>query len=92
MGSPPRMRGPRESVVSEVGETRITPAYAGTTSSSPAPKGMVEDHPRVCGDHGNVPLSGMCPLGSPPRMRGPRGPLRRGSGLLRITPAYAGTT
>ena len=70
----------------------IIPAYAGNTTAAAALPLMLEDHPRVCGEHqacgGPTDLS----AGSSPRMRGT---LRGGKGRARergIIPAYAGNT
>ncbi len=50
-GSPPRMRGPRSASWRYPSKLRITPAYAGTTSSERGLCTTARDHPRVCGDH-----------------------------------------
>ena len=70
----------------------ITPAYAGTTVEGPEGSGKSKDHPRLCGDHRLVRKELLLDQGSPPLMRGP--PLLRTMNLsvIRITPAYAGTT
>ena len=92
IGSPPRVRGPLLGQLVAADVVGITPACAGTTTTSAWPASGAGDHPRVCGDH----LSGydlfLANLGSPPRVRGPLtspffGPSGRG-----ITPACAGTT
>ena len=71
---------------------RITPAYAGKTSSRFLPLRHFEDHPRVCGKDLDFMINHLTFLGSPPRMRE-----RHKSGNQKIvaygiTPAYAGKT
>ena len=51
LGSPPRMRGKLKKGVLSLGETRITPADAGKTSSNPACDFGPQDHPRGCGEN-----------------------------------------
>ena len=71
-------------------QQRITPAHAGKRLMRDAATGVVEDHPRACGEK-NSPYRPRSPApGSPPRMRGKahqRPDLAEGVG---ITPAYAG--
>ena len=49
-GSPPPMRG--KDVITKDGSTyaRITPAYAGKSFRYERSLGMVQDHPRLCGE------------------------------------------
>ena len=68
----------------------ITPAYAGKSKSSYSNLKRSRDHPRLCGEKGDLKLSNGCINGSPPPMRGKGGFLLRRSLLLGITPAYAG--
>ena len=89
-GSPPRMRGKVVQFRPCPPSSRITPAYAGKSSTLLNFSTTERDHPRVCGEK-FPPLSVLYIfLGSPPRMRG-KGKVRRtflpASG---ITPAYAG--
>ena len=51
-GSSPRMRGAPHGRAGRAGRLGIIPAYAGSTSSHPPPRGHNWDHPRVCGEHG----------------------------------------
>ena len=92
LGSSPRMRGTLELDYVHVGRRGIIPAYAGNTQL--VKKSMMEngDHPRVCGEHDDMPLHCDELTGSSPRMRGTRiqacsRPSRHG-----IIPAYAGNT
>ena len=70
-GSPPLMRGPLRIWDSLTPGLRITPAYAGTTSTSPSATLFPSDHPRLCGDHELWQMMDDLDLGSPPLMRGP---------------------
>ncbi|SBM43983.1 Hypothetical protein PFR_JS2_1824 [Propionibacterium freudenreichii] len=91
-GSPPRMRGEPQRSGRRVGGNRITPAYAGRTWPDPRRWHRDRDHPRVCGENRAVPFPEARASGSPPRMRGERGPVAPGVCRPRITPAYAGRT
>ena len=91
-GSSPRMRGAQASIYGGVGIQGIIPAYAGSTSTHPPPRGRSWDHPRVCGEHDAMPYNVCCWSGSSPRMRGAP---TWGSSRKRvpgIIPAYAGST
>ena len=91
-GSSPRMRGTLASACVRFLVNGIIPAYAGNTHHSALCLPLVEDHPRVCGEH-LTKRSPNCKLkGSSPRMRGTRVAKIR---ILRsegIIPAYAGNT
>ena len=91
-GSPPLMRGPPYEEAGRVLQTRITPAYAGTTRGGCARDSKTEDHPRLCGDHYTKLDTIIAGIGSPPLMRGPRSRLIAIVLVAGITPAYAGTT
>ena len=69
---------------------RITPAYAGKSTSFRKLPCSCQDHPRLCGEKVRLNAAVSANLGSPPPMRGkavsrPSPPTR-----YRITPAYAG--
>ena len=49
-GSPPRMRGKDFSHLGDVGQNRITPAYAGKSLPKRNEHHETRDHPRVCGE------------------------------------------
>ena len=53
-GSPPRMRGRPPSNGPNGPQWRLTPAYAGKTSSTAATGRKPRAHPRVCGEDGTV--------------------------------------
>ena len=68
------------------------PAYAGKTLrlSSTAPS--TQEHPRVCGENKHQDSSPSPILGTSPRMRGKRSPMKPTPPLGRNIPAYAGKT
>ena len=91
-GSSPRMRGARLTVLELVRITGIIPAYAGSTTTRNPAEWKPRDHPRVCGEHKDMPLHCDEITGSSPRMRGA---LRFGKSTppsIGIIPAYAGST
>ena len=51
LGSPPRMRGKRESFIGGSVKGRITPADAGKTKVLALAFDFLEDHPRGCGEN-----------------------------------------
>ncbi len=71
---------------------RITPAYAGNTSSILIISPAFRDHPRVCGKHIVFHRRRHNPPGSPPRMRETLQQLKIMLEKQGITPAYAGNT
>ncbi len=89
-GSPPHMRGKGEAERCLHPAGRITPAYAGKSSSADRHLGVFWDHPRICGEkHTRVHFLRRY-RGSPPHMRG-KGFVWILCGFVdRITPAYAG--
>ena len=92
VGSPPLTRERLEAGTSFPARYRITPAYAGTTSSMCPYYGTARDHPRLRGN--DIPLRYLSIRlrGSPPLTRerpyNSNGPEQ----IPGITPAYAGTT
>ena len=91
-GSSPRVRGPRMPSRMTIHSVRIIPACAGTTFPSRCQKNIVEDHPRVCGDHLLSDKQFDTLKGSSPRVRGPLDELHRRIQSVGIIPACAGTT
>ena len=89
-GSPPPMRGKAEHFPTEIKRHRITPAYAGKSSSLPSVFATIMDHPRLCGEKHNCRSPALRPEGSPPPMRGKVEVMQIMTDLTRITPAYAG--
>ena len=92
MGSPPRMRGTVDSLLSNVITSGITPADAGNSFASIAFHTLPTDHPRGCGEQLRTSDGIESTSGSPPRMRGTGGngiEIDRHRG---ITPADAGNS
>ena len=91
-GSPPHTREPPTAITLSAVFARITPAYAGTTKNSIQQAPVVEDHPRIRGNHSTRFIAMSSSLGSPPHTREPPRYMRCARVVRRITPAYAGTT
>src|SRR5690606_8556484 len=91
-GSPPRARGAPCGPSADVGDSGITPACAGSTTTLEDELTATTDHPRVRGEHLDRAIRLPCHLGSPPRPRG--APLGRTliDFSVGITPACAGST
>ena len=70
----------------------ITPADAGKTLAENPGSGVVEDHPRGCGENEYIRRRSPLQKGSPPRMRGKRHEVVKHCIVIRITPADAGKT
>ena len=91
-GSSPHTRGARGLRGPLDGSAGIIPAYAGSTANLGGVVGVVEDHPRIRGEHRILPPDQTLPGGSSPHTRGAllldRPLIHRG----RIIPAYAGST
>ena len=54
-------------------QNRITPAYAGKSIEHLLGQGIIQDHPRLCGEKTEKMLEVLSILGSPPPMRGKGG-------------------
>ena len=91
-GSPPRVRGKRDTGEQKACAMRITPAHAGKTTSVPLNNPLWTDHPRACGENASIVLYFATLVGSPPRMRGKRIRYSTSRAMRRITPAHAGKT
>ncbi len=90
LGSPPRVRGTVQKRQPTRGFPRITPACAGNRFADDVSTNHNRDHPRVCGEQGNLGHYRRFSEGSPPRVRGTVKLSEHEAGLLRITPACAG--
>ena len=86
------MRGRRDVLVVTKLDRRLTPAYAGKTSSLEVSVDWQRAHPRVCGEDAAIRRACALTVGSPPRMRGRRIHRGRGRQAPGLTPAYAGKT
>ena len=91
-GSSPRMRGALIERTEGFGKIWIIPAYAGSTPDGYTHCKDCKDHPRVCGEHQSAGLFLAYDKGSSPRMRGALLLVWLTIGLMRIIPAYAGST
>ena len=91
-GSSPHTRGApdRGSVVGQL--VGIIPAYAGSTRRQARHGAARTDHPRIRGEHGPPRSISTSQTGSSPHTRGARINAGQGRSLLRIIPAYAGST
>ena len=89
-GSPPPMRGKDGKDVFQKLPRRITPAYAGKSSSQLHTFAASWDHPRLCGEKVRFGLTLDKIQGSPPPMRGKVFYVNCILICCRITPAYAG--
>ena len=70
MGSPPHTRGTLGSVMEQVLQKGITPAYAGNTDKSEIKDILRKDHPRIRGEHCKGCRGRNSIEGSPPHTRG----------------------
>ena len=92
VGSSPHTRGALACDAQLLFGKRIIPAYAGSTASRSRAKAREADHPRIRGEHIHEVDRAYRGAGSSPHTRGARARRRRQSLLLRIIPAYAGST
>ncbi len=89
-GSPPRVRGTVQNILTKHIIHGITPACAGNRSRPLLKYRALQDHPRVCGEQVS-PCSPCGPfMGSPPRVRGTDRANLQILGRYGITPACAG--
>ena len=70
LGSPPRIRGKHDAEGRARQVPGITPAHAGKTFTFKAFFRISRDHPRACGENGDLSAFESDLTGSPPRMRG----------------------
>ena len=91
-GSSPHTRGAHRLGRPPSQNHRIIPAYAGSTSGCSATSTTTTDHPRIRGEHCQMPLALLPWTGSSPHTRGAPVVDPRGQAGLRIIPAYAGST
>ena len=89
-GSPPLTRGKVWRGQKYGATGRITPAYAGKSSSTPSATSAARDHPRLRGEKPIIATENHIVLGSPPLTRGKGHVKRTTQNIERITPAYAG--
>ena len=87
---PPHVRGKAQQLLHVHAVGGITPAYAGKRSQNADQRESGQDHPRMCGEKGLLPVSEPQRAGSPPHVRGKDSWLDKLMILARITPACAG--
>ena len=91
-GSPPHTRGTLFTYQWQLENLRITPAYTGNTQAIANIQAVMEDHPRIHGEHSRE-QSTLSPFqGLPPHTRGTHDNLKYNKIDHRITPAYTGNT
>ena len=90
LGSPPHVRGKDIQQGCSHALCRITPACAGKSLTSGRTDEQRMDHPRMCGEKCNIPLSIERKGGSPPHVRGKGFRSEHFAGFGGITPACAG--
>ena len=86
------MWGTRCYPLMKMASLRITPSYAGNTKTLATIFLLLQDHPRLCGEHFAVIDGRNVEMGSPPPMRGTHNGRNEKWIESRITPAYAGNT
>ena len=91
-GSSPHTRGAQIPGRVARRRRRIIPAYAGSTGAVKTPRAPKQDHPRIRGEHDEVPDQNTLGVGSSPHTRGAPGPETRPVPSGGIIPAYAGST
>ena len=92
VGSSPHTRGALMEILSSYPGGRIIPAYAGSTTDKTEALGLSQDHPRIRGEHRLKRARGLVHEGSSPHTRGAPMSLFSFIGVIRIIPAYAGST
>ena len=91
-GSSPHTRGARPRTVRSGALLGIIPAYAGSTFVSRSLHILMQDHPRIRGEHSTPPPYCWRVRGSSPHTRGARPGRSRPPDHGGIIPAYAGST
>ena len=91
-GSSPRGRGTPSCHRDAGGGNRVIPAWAGNTPDDAKRNLHQAGHPRVGGEHSQIPARTLHGFGSSPRGRGTRMYRNALILLLRVIPAWAGNT
>ena len=91
-GSSPHTRGAPGGQRGRSQSAAIIPAYAGSTGLGCLGLAFWGDHPRIRGEHGCAIREAGCDWGSSPHTRGALDLSLHGIAVLRIIPAYAGST
>ena len=91
-GSSPRVRGKRAYARVKLYDSRLIPARAGKTGTSPNTGPSAWAHPRACGENHALLVNDPNALGSSPRVRGKPRRVVKGDRRRRLIPARAGKT
>ena len=91
-GSSPRMRGAQLTTSPLRSITGIIPAYAGSTVPAGRRRAVYRDHPRIRGEHPGIDATRVQRQGLSPHTRGAPASCPAHGRVLRIIPAYAGST
>ena len=91
-GSSPHTRGAPCARPRTPRNSRIIPAYAGSTQSTASSDGRRPDHPRIRGEHSKDFPMAATSFGSSPHTRGAHPSMKPSILHPRIIPAYAGST
>ncbi len=91
-GTAPRLRGAQIPRSGREATSRNSPAPAGSTAPPSPEDSTPPEQPRACGEHAQVKITHPLSVGTAPRLRGARAPLRPARALRRNSPAPAGST
>ena len=91
-GSSPHTRGAHDLVEQRLADGGIIPAYAGSTTTARSSCTGRPDHPRIRGEHDQTFFAGGALEGSSPHTRGALVVGVAEVTVVRIIPAYAGST
>ena len=91
-GSPPHSRGILAFRFLFVAQRRLTPAFAGNTTTSCSCQPTSPAHPRIRGEYCQENRAKESMSGSPPHSRGIQGDRAENAGRHGLTPAFAGNT
>ena len=91
-GSSPHVRGALMPDQTDVRQSGIIPACAGSTTAPSEPKPAPRDHPRMCGEHDASEAEEPSSLGSSPHVRGAPAQIDGHVVHVGIIPACAGST
>ena len=92
MGSSPHVRGALGITQSDVADTGIIPACAGSTHAQSTRLANPRDHPRMCGEHHRDAFGVDDAEGSSPHVRGALRHIKKPTCRHGIIPACAGST
>ena len=91
-GLPPQVRGAPSGLGADTGDSRLTPAGAGSTLCRASRRARRGAYPRRCGEHERLDEPVVDCVGLPPQVRGAPPRAQQRTTLRRLTPAGAGST